>query len=74
MTDHKPANAPAAADRRKASNVFLMVVLFDLLVLVPYTYWRLHRHPLALIIAYAVEGVGMLLLLYAALQLRRRGS
>jgi hypothetical protein len=54
--------------------VFLMVVLFDLLVLVPYTYWRLHRHPLALIIAYAVEGVGMLLLLYAALQLRRRGS
>jgi hypothetical protein len=74
MPDDKPADAPVAFDRRKASNAFLMVVLFDLLVVVPYTYWRLHRHAPVLIITYAVEGVGMLLLLYVALHLRRRGN
>jgi hypothetical protein len=49
-------------------------VLVDLLVIVPYSCWRLSGHRLALIIACAVEGVGMLSLLGVALYLRRRGS
>jgi hypothetical protein len=51
-----------------------MAVLVDLLVIVPYSYWRLSGNRLALIIAFAVEGVGMLSLLGIALSLRRRGS
>ena len=74
MTDHKPADVPRAAGGLKTSSVILMVVLVDLLVIVPFSYWRLSGHQLALIIAYAVEGAGMLSLLGIALYLRRRGS
>jgi hypothetical protein len=74
MTDHKPAGVPRAAGGLKTSSVILMVVLVDLLVIVPFSYWRLSGHRLALIIAYAVEGAGMLSLLGIALYLRRRGS
>lgn len=74
MTDHKPAGVPGAAGGLKTSSVILMVLLVDLLVIVPFSYWRLSGHRLALIIAYAVEGGGMLSLLGIALYLRRRGS
>jgi hypothetical protein len=74
MTGHKPGGVPRAAGELKASSVILMVVLVDLLVIVPFSYWRLSGHRLALIIAYTVEGVGMLSLLGIALYLRRRGS
>jgi hypothetical protein len=60
MTDHKPDGVPGAAGGLKASSVILMAVLVDLLVIVPYSYWRLSGHRLALIIACAVEGAGML--------------
>jgi hypothetical protein len=73
-TDHKPEHAPRAAGGLKTSSVILMAVLVDLLVIVPYSYWRLSGNRLALIIAFAVEGVGMLSLLGIALSLRRRGS
>ena len=74
MTDRKPADAPRAAGGLKTSSVILMAVLVDLLVIVPYSYWRFSGHRLALILAFAVEGVGMLSLLGMALYLRRRGS
>ena len=74
MTDHKQGGVPRAAGGLKTSSVILMVVLVDLLVIVPFSYWRLSGHGLALIIAYAVEGAGMLTLLGIALYLRRRGS
>jgi hypothetical protein len=73
MTDHKPAGVPRAGGL-KTSSVIMMAVLVDLVVIVPYSYWLLHRHRLALIIAYAVEGIGMLSLLGITLYLRRRGS
>jgi len=52
----------------------LLVALVDLLVIVPYSYWRFSSHRLELIIVCAVEGAAMLSLLGVALYLRRRGS
>jgi hypothetical protein len=52
----------------------MMAALVDLLVIVPYSYWRLNGHRLVLSIACAVEGIGVLSLLGIALYLRRRGS
>ena len=74
MTDHKPDHVPRVAGGLKTSSAILMAALVDLLVIVPYSYWRLSGHRLALIIAYAVEGVALLSLLGIALYLRRRGS
>lgn len=73
MTDHGPADMPRTG-LRKTSNVIMFAVLVDLLVIVPYSYWRLNSHRLALIIVYAVEGIALLSLLGVALHLRRRGS
>jgi hypothetical protein len=63
-----------AMDADVGTSAILMAALVDLLVIVPYSYWRLSGHRLALIIAYAVEGVALLSLLGIALYLRRRGS
>jgi hypothetical protein len=52
----------------------MMVVLVDLLVIVPYFYWRVNGHRLALIIGFAVEGIALVSLLGVALLLRRGGS
>lgn len=73
VTDQKPAGV-AGAGGRKASSVIMLAALVDLLVIVPYSYWRLHSHQLAMIIACLIEGIGMLSLLGIALSLRRRGS
>lgn len=73
MTDRKPADVPGAG-LRKTSNAIMLAVLMDLLVIVPYSYWRLHGHRLDLIIAWAVEGIGILSLLGMALYFRRRGT
>jgi hypothetical protein len=72
MTDPEPVGAPRGGWRR-TSTVIVLAAIFDLLVLLPYTYWRLHTHGLAFAIAAVVEGVGVLSLLGIALSLRRRG-
>jgi len=56
---------------RKASSVIMVVALVDCLLVVPYSYWRLHG--LDRIIATALEGIGVLTLLGMALYFRRRG-
>jgi hypothetical protein len=73
VADHKPAGVPRAGGL-KTSSVVMMAALVDLLVIVPYSYWRLNGHRLVLSIACAVEGIGVLSLLCIALYLRRRGS
>jgi hypothetical protein len=73
MTDHKPTGSLRPGGR-KTSGVIMMAALLDLLVIVPYSYWRLKDHRLVLIIATAVEGIAVLSLLVIALHLRRRGS
>lgn len=73
MNDHKPAGVPRAGGL-KPSSLLLTVALVDLLVIVPYSYWRLNDHRLVLVIAYAVEGIALLSLLGIGLHLRRRGS
>ena len=74
MTDHEPADGPRAAGGLRPSNVLLLTALLELVVIVPYSYWRLGSHRLALIITCAVEGVAMLSLLALGLYLRRRGT
>jgi hypothetical protein len=73
VTDQNPPGVPRASGL-KASGVITMAALVDLLVVAPYSYWRLNGHRLALIITCAVEGMGVLSLLGIALYLRRRGS
>jgi hypothetical protein len=73
VTDQKPVGVPRAGGR-KPSSVLVLVVLVDLLVIVPYSYWRLHDHRPVLIAVYAVQGIALLTLLGIALHLRRRGT
>jgi hypothetical protein len=73
MTDDKPAGMPRAG-RLKPSSLLFTVALVDLLLIVPYSYWRLNGHRPLLIIVFAVEGIGILSLLGIGLSLRRRGS
>jgi hypothetical protein len=54
--------------------MLLLTALLDLLVILPYSYWRFSSHHLELIIVCAVEGAGVLSLLATALYLRRRGT
>jgi hypothetical protein len=68
-----PAGVPRAGGL-KTSSVIMMAALVDLLVIVPYSYWRLNGHRLVLITACSVAGIGALSLLGIALYLRRRGS
>jgi hypothetical protein len=72
MTEDKPVSV-AGAGALKTSRAIMFAALADLLLVVPYAYWRLSSHELALIIVMAVEGIGILTLLGLALRLRRRG-
>jgi UPF0716 family protein affecting phage T7 exclusion len=74
MPDHKPEDVPRAAGALRPSSLLLMVALVDLVVIVPYLFWRLSSHHLALIIACAVAGVALLSLVGLGLRLRRRGT
>lgn len=51
----------------------MLAAFVDLVVMVPYSYWRLNGHQLTLTIAYAVEGIGFVTLLGIALYMRRQG-
>jgi hypothetical protein len=73
MTDDERVSA-ARAGALKTSRAIMLAALVDLLLIVPYAYWRLSSHRLALIIVMAVEGVGILTLFGLALHLRRRGA
>ncbi len=74
MPDQKPADGSKAAAGLRASSVMMFAALLDLVVIVPYSYWRLSGHKLAMIIALAIEGVGVLSLLGVAIRLRRLGT
>jgi hypothetical protein len=74
MTNRGPADAPRAGAVLKPSSLMLLVALVDLLVIVPYSYWRFSGHRLELIIVCAVEGAAMLSLVGIGLYLRRRGT
>jgi hypothetical protein len=73
MSYQERADVPTQAGR-KTSSVIMIAALIDLLVILPYSYWRFRSHPLALTVAVALEGTGILVLLGIALYLRRRGS
>ena len=73
MTDQKPTSAFSAGGL-KTSRMIMIAALSDLLVIVPYSYWRLRDHRLILIVVTSVEGIAVLSLLVIALYLRRRGS
>jgi hypothetical protein len=73
MTDQKPTGAFSAGGLR-TSRVIMIAALLDLLVIVPYSSWRLRDHQLILIIVTSIEGIAVLSLLVVALYLRRRGS
>jgi hypothetical protein len=73
MAEDKLAGA-ARTGALKTSRAIMFAALVDLLVIVPYAYWRLSSNRLALIIVMAVEGIGILTLFGLALHLRRRAS
>jgi len=72
MAEQMPEETPKTG-RLKESRAILIVALIDVVVIAPYTFWRLSSHRLGLVIAYAGEGVALLSMLGIALYLRRRG-
>jgi hypothetical protein len=74
MTDHEPGDAPRTAGALRPSSLLLMVALVDLVVILPYSYWRFSSDRQEMIVVCAIEGVGVLSLLCVALYLRRRGT